>query len=49
MLQVSETKAAALYDTGHVVKHKLQWTCGSGPLLHMAGYSSPQVGYKLIV
>jgi len=24
MLQVSETKAAALYDTGHVVKHKLQ-------------------------
>jgi len=24
-------------------------TCGSGPLLRMAGYSSPQVGYKLIV
>ena len=24
-------------------------TCGSGPLLCMAGYSSPQVGYKLLV
>ncbi len=24
VLQVAETKAAALYDTGHVVKHKLQ-------------------------
>jgi len=23
-------------------------TCGSGPLLRMAGYSSPQVGYKLL-
>jgi hypothetical protein len=24
-------------------------TCGSGPLLRMAGYSSPQVDYKLLV
>jgi len=24
-------------------------TCGSGPLLRMAGYSSPQGGYKLLV
>jgi len=24
-------------------------TCGSGPLLHMAGYLSPQGGYKLLV
>jgi hypothetical protein len=24
-------------------------TCGSGPLLHMAGYLSPKVGFKLLV
>jgi len=27
----------------------MESTCGSGPLLHMAGYSSPQGGYKLLV
>jgi hypothetical protein len=33
-----------------ILEHEEQQsTCGSGPLLRMAGYSSPQVGYKLLV
>ena len=41
------------YMVGTYILYRLTFipciTCGSGPLLWMAGYSSLQVGYKLLV
>jgi hypothetical protein len=37
------------FDTSLSITIHSTFTCGSGPLLRMAGYSSPQGGYKLLV